>query len=86
MAASQQRDTLDFSISHSDASISRKSRLVSIRQLTIHGNVGASFWWQDAIPHTNNEILTRINNINYMYERNKCSSLCHSLKYTGTSL
>ena len=36
---------LDLSFSHSDASISRKSHLVTIRQLAIHGNVGTSFWW-----------------------------------------
>ena len=48
-------DTRDFSFSHSDASISRTSHSVSIRQLVvypIHGNVGAHFWWQDALPHT----------------------------------
>ena len=43
----------DFPFSHSDASISRKSRLVTIRQLSIPGKVGASFWWRDALPHTN---------------------------------
>ena len=41
----------DLSISHSDASISRKSRLVIIRQLSIPGKVGASIWWWDALPH-----------------------------------
>ena len=35
---------------HSDASISRKSCWVSIRQLSIHGNVGTSFWWPDVFP------------------------------------
>ena len=43
----------DLPFSHSDASISRKSRLVTIRQLFIPGKDGASFWWQDALPHTN---------------------------------
>ena len=42
---------LDLSFSHSDASISRKSRLVTIRKLSIPGKVGASFWWWDALPH-----------------------------------
>ena len=48
-------DTLDFPLafSHSNASILRKSRSVTIRQLSIHENVGASFCWQDALPHTN---------------------------------
>ena len=36
---------------HSDASISRKSRLVTIRRLSISGKVGASFWWWDALLH-----------------------------------
>ena len=50
------RDTRNFSFSHSelvrDASISRKSRSVTIRQFSIHGNVGASFWWrQDVLPN-----------------------------------
>ena len=31
----------------SAASILRKSCLVTTRQLSIHGNVGASFWWSD---------------------------------------
>ena len=30
-----------------------KSLATSFRQLSIHGNVGASFWWRDALPHTN---------------------------------
>ena len=46
-------NTWDFSFSHSNASISRKSCLVTIRKLSIHGNIGASFWWRDALPHTN---------------------------------
>ena len=48
-------DSRDFSYSHShsDASISRIFRLVTIRQLSIHGNVGASFWWRGVLPHTN---------------------------------
>ena len=29
------------------------SHLVTIRQLSIPGKVGASFWWGDALPHTN---------------------------------
>jgi hypothetical protein len=39
----------DFSFSHSDTSISRKSCLVTIRQLklSIHENVGTSFWLRD---------------------------------------
>ena len=36
-----------------NTSISRKSRSVTMRQLSIHGNIGASFWWRDAFPHTN---------------------------------
>ena len=40
----------DLSFSHSDASISRKSRLVIIRQHSIPGKVGASFRWWDALP------------------------------------
>ena len=40
----------DFMFSHSDISISRKSRLVDIRQLSIYGNVGTSFWWSDVLP------------------------------------
>ena len=43
----------DFLFSHRDASISRKFSLVTIRQLSIPGKVGASFWWRDALPHTN---------------------------------
>ena len=44
----------DILFSHSDAFISRKSRFVTIRQqLSIPGNVGASIWWWDASPHTN---------------------------------
>ena len=41
----------DLSFSHRDASISRKSRLDTIRQLSIPGKVGASFWWCDALLH-----------------------------------
>ena len=41
----------DLSFSHSDASISRKSRLVTIKQLSILEKVGASFWWCDALLH-----------------------------------
>ena len=46
-------DTRDFLFIHSVASISRKSCLVTIGPLSIHGNVGASFWWWDAFPLTN---------------------------------
>ena len=28
------------------------SNLVTLRQLSVHGNVGESFWWWDALPHT----------------------------------
>ena len=42
---------LGLLFSHSVASISRKSRLVTIRQLSIPGKVVASFWWWDALPH-----------------------------------
>ena len=59
-AASQQhkvdnthRSTRDFSFNHSDTSISRKFCLVTIRQLSIHRNVGVGFWWRDVLPHTN---------------------------------
>ena len=31
----------------------RESRLVTIRQLSIPGKIGARFWWRDALPHTN---------------------------------
>ena len=34
----------DFSFSHSDSSISNKSLIVTIRLLSIHGNVGTSLW------------------------------------------
>ena len=39
-----------ISFSDSAASISRKSRLVTVRQLSIRGNVGTSFWWLDVFP------------------------------------
>ena len=42
---------LDLSFSHGDASISRKSCLDTLRQLSIPGKVGASFWWWDALLH-----------------------------------
>ena len=36
---------------HIDATLSRKSRLVAIRQLFIHGNVGMRFSWPDVLPY-----------------------------------
>ena len=32
-------------------------RLVTMRQLSILGKVGAGFWWRDALPHTNQRQL-----------------------------
>ena len=43
----------DFLFIYSDAFISRKSCLVTIRQLSIHGIVGTSFWWPDVLPGIN---------------------------------
>ena len=32
---------------------SNNSSSSSSSDSSIHGNVGASFWWRDALPHTN---------------------------------
>ena len=48
--------TRDFSFSHSDASILRKSCLITIRQLSIHGNVGASFLVAGDAPRHINQL------------------------------
>ena len=53
----------DISFSHSYASISRKSRLVTIRQLSIHGNVEMSFWWPDVLPEANQEEMLESGNL-----------------------
>ena len=38
----------------------RKFRLVTIRQLSIHGNVWTSFWWPDVLPDVSQLRLGKI--------------------------